>query len=79
MSHPEIQKIGFEIAILGQSGLDTNDSSQKYTLRSMPGNFSGLELVSMMYVAFKIVAPEQDVGFDLAREYQAALEMHRKA
>jgi len=79
MSHPEIQKIGFEIAILGQSGLDTNDSSQKYTLRSMPGNFSGLELVSMMYVAFKIVAPEQDVGFDLAREYQAALEMYRKA
>jgi tetratricopeptide (TPR) repeat protein len=78
MSRQEVQKVGFEIAILGQSGLDTNDSKQKYTLRSLPGNFSGLHLVSLMYVAFKIIAPDHDVGFDLSKEYQAALALHQK-
>jgi tetratricopeptide (TPR) repeat protein len=78
MPHQEVQKIGFEIAILGQSGLDTTDNMQKYTLRSLPGQFSGLQLVSIMYVAFKTIAPDQDVGFDLSREYQAALALHQK-
>ena len=68
MAHKEIQKIGFEIGILGQRGLDTNSSTEQYTLRSLPGQFSGLHLVSIMYVAFKIVAPGEDVGFDLSRE-----------
>lgn len=78
MPRQEVQKIGFEIAILGQTGLDTNDSTQKYTLRSLPGTFSGLHLVSIMYVAFKSVAPDHDVGFDLSREYSAALALHKK-
>lgn len=77
MPRQEIQKIGFEIAILGQKGLDTNDSTQKFTLRSLPGKFSGLHLISMMYVAFKIIAPEQNVGFDLSREYAIAQSMHK--
>lgn len=78
MPRQEVQKIGFEIAILGQRGLETNDSAQKYTLRSLAGRFSGLQLVSIMYVAFKIIAPDHDVGFDLSREYQAALALHKK-
>jgi len=78
MPRQEVQKIGFEIAILGQTGLDTNDSTQKYTLRSLPGRFSGLHLMSIMYVAFKIIVPDHDVGFDLSREYQAALALHKK-
>lgn len=71
-----MQKIGFEIAILGMSGLDVNDSREKYRLKSLPGEFSGLHLVSIEYVAFKQFAPEQDIGFDLAREYQMALALH---
>ena len=74
-SRAEVQKITFEIAILGQRGLDTNDPSQKYTLKSMPGDYSGLHLVCIMYVGFKIVAPEQDIGFDLSKEYEAAKAM----
>ena len=79
MPREEVQKIAFEIAILGQEGLDTNDSAEKYTLRSLAGQFSGLHLVSTMYVAFKILAPDHDVGFDLSREYSAASALHRKA
>lgn len=69
---PEIQKIAFEIGLKGRSGLDTNDSAPKYQIVSLPGLFSGLQLVCYMYVGFKIIAPEQDIGFDLSKEYEAA-------
>lgn len=53
-------------------GLDINGPTPKYHLNSLPGEFSGLHLVSIMYVAFQQTAPGQDVGIDLSREYQAA-------
>jgi hypothetical protein len=28
-----------------------------------------------MYVGFKQIAPEQDIGFDLSKEYEAALQL----
>jgi Flp pilus assembly protein TadD len=61
--------VTMEIAMLGRGGLDINHPAQKYTLRSLPGNFSGMRLVSMMYVGFKVIAPEHDAGIDLSREY----------
>jgi Flp pilus assembly protein TadD len=77
MSRQEIQAIGQEIAILGMRGLDINDPSKKYNLRLLPGEFSGLHLVSIMYVAYQQFAPDMDVGIDLAREYAAARELHQ--
>jgi hypothetical protein len=68
----EVKRIGFEIAVLGQRGLDTNNPDQKYTLKSLPGTFSGLHLVCLMYVAFKQISPQQSIGFDLSREYEVA-------
>lgn len=76
MSRAEIQKIGFEIAIMGQRGLDTNDSAQKYRLQSLPGQYSGLHLVCMMHVAFQIIAPDDPIGFDLSKEFKVAKEMY---
>jgi len=64
--------VAMEIAMLGRSGLDINDPTQKYTLRSLPGKFTGMRLVSMMYTGFKIIAPDQDAGIDLSREYAEA-------
>ncbi len=75
MDPGEVQKIGFEIAMLGTRGLDVNDPAQKYSLRSLPGQFSGLHLLCLEYVAFKQIAPEQDIGFDLSAEYRLALTM----
>lgn len=75
MSPGEVQRVAFEIAMLGRSGLDVNDSTAKYTLNSLPGKFSGLHLVSIMYVGFKQIAPELDGGFDLSREYAAAQQL----
>lgn len=77
MSPPQVQQVGFEIALLGMRGLDTGDPTQKYTLKTLPGQFSGLHLVCLMYVAFKSFAPEQDVGFDLAGEYASAQALFR--
>ncbi|MFT5290597.1 MAG: Flp pilus assembly protein TadD [Planctomycetota bacterium] len=71
----EVQEIVLEITALGDRGLDTNSTDKKYALRKLPGKFSGLELVCLMYVGLKQVAPEADIGFDLSREYAAAREM----
>jgi len=73
-----VQRVGFEIAILGMNGLDVNDPTPKYRLRTLPGEFSGLQLLSIQYVAFKQVAPGQDIGFDLSNEYRMALELYER-
>lgn len=61
-----------EIALLGRGGLDVNDSTPTYTLTSMEGSFSGLQLVCYMYVGFKRIEPGLDAGFELSREYEKA-------
>lgn len=75
MTPKEIQDLGFEIAILGQSGLDSNDPSKQYSIRSLPGSFSGLHLVSIMYAAIQQFAPGEDVGIDFSAEYESAISM----
>ena len=72
MTKSQIQAIGVEIAILGQRGLDINDPERKYSLKTLPGQFCGLHLCSIMYTAFKQFAPTEDVGIDFSKEYEAA-------
>ena len=64
-----------EIALLGRGGLDINDPEKKYTLKSLDGEFTGLQLVSYMYVGIKRIDPNQDAGIDLAEEYSMALKL----
>lgn len=45
---------------------------------SLPGEFSGLHLLSIQYVAFKKIAPGQNIGFDLGAEYEAAMKLFEK-
>ena len=62
---------------MGQRGLDYASSDQKYTLHSLPGEqFSGLQLICLMYVGFKDIDPTVDIGVDLSQPYQRALQMH---
>ena len=69
------QQITLEIALKGQSGLNINDPEAKYTLKSLPGKFSGMHLVSIMYVGMKELDPSADTGIDLSEEYEAAKRM----
>ena len=64
-----------EIALLGRSGLNINDPEKTYALKSLGGEFTGLQLVSYMYVGIKRIDPNQDVGIDLAKEYSMALKL----
>ena len=74
----EVQRITFEIGMLGTKGFEINDSEQKYEIRSLPGKFSGLNMVCMMYVGFKIIAPDHRPAFDLSAEYEVAKRMFEK-
>lgn len=71
------EEIALEIAVLGQAGLDINDPVTKYKLKSIPGRFSGLHLVSIMYAAFRQMDPTIDAGVDFSDEYEAALKLSR--
>lgn len=78
MTPKQVRELGFEIAMKGQSGLDINDSTQKYTLTTLPGQFSGMHLVSIMYAAFRTIDPSLDAGIDLRAEYEAAQQLHKR-
>ena len=71
------QAIALEIAMLGRTGLDINDPEDKYTLNALPGKFSGLHLLAIMYTAFRQIDPTMDTGADFSAEYQAALQMQK--
>jgi tetratricopeptide (TPR) repeat protein len=74
----EIQLIVSEIAFLGRRGLDINSPEKKYHLNSLNGDFSGLNLLCHMYVGFKILEQDLDIGADLSSEYEAALRLFSK-
>jgi Flp pilus assembly protein TadD len=78
MSPDQVRQVGFEVAMLGMGGIDINDPTQRYHLRSLPGEFSGLHLLSLEYVAFTQFAPEMDIGFDLSAEYRSAQALYQK-
>jgi hypothetical protein len=69
------REIAFEVAILGTKGLDINDPTKRYELKSLPGTFSGLHLLAIMYTAFGQMDPSLDSGIDFSKEYQAAMAL----
>lgn len=71
----EVKQIAFEIGVKGQEGLDINNPDKKHTLTAMKGSFTGLQLVSYMYVGFKMIDPKLDIGLDLSEEYKEALKL----
>ena len=74
----QIRQVAFEIGMKGMHGLDVNNPDKRYALDSMSGSFTGLQLVSYMYVGFKMIDPKQDIGLDLSEEYKKALELFGK-
>ena len=78
MTKAEVMKICLEITILGQQGLDPHDPAQNHTLRSLPGKFSGLHLLCLMYVASQQIDPDYDIRFDLSAEYKLAQNMFKQ-
>ena len=71
-SQKEIASVALEIAQLGQNGIKVNNPEVTYTIKSFPGNFSGLALVCLLHVAVQKVSPGSDSGFDVQKEYEIA-------
>jgi tetratricopeptide (TPR) repeat protein len=74
----QVKQVAFEIGDKGRQGLDINNPEKKYTLNSMDGYFTALQLVSYMFVGFKMIDPQLDIGLDLSEEYQQALNLFSK-
>ena len=64
--------------MLGTRGLQVNDPAEQYSLNSIPGKFSGLHLLCIEYVGFKVIDPSVDLGFDLSAEYTEACNLIKK-
>lgn len=54
-----------------------HQSGEMDSLRTLPGKFSGLHLLAIMYAAFQQIDPTIDTGVDFAAEYKAAMEMQK--
>lgn len=77
-SQQEIGQIVMEIALLGQAGLQINKPDMRYSLKNLPGDFSGLQLVSIMHAGIRLLDPNADTGTGLDREYEVAMAMRGK-
>ena len=74
-----VAEITFEVARLGQKGLDYSSPEQKYRLTTYPEeSFSGLQLMCLMYAGFKRIAPDQDTGMDLNEPWLTALGLFNR-
>lgn len=73
MEVTQIQNLALELAALGNKGLNINDPTRKYQIQAWPGEYTGLQLISIMYVAFQQFAPDADIGIDLSKEHRIAL------
>ena len=65
-------KIIMEIALLGQNGLQINNPDSRYRLETKSGDFSGLQLVSILHVGIKSLDSNAETGTGLDREYELA-------
>jgi len=78
MEHDDILQVTAEIALMGRFGLDYSSTDSQYTLRSLPGEqFSGLQLMCLMYVGMKRVHPSADSGIPFDDAYAMALSMYQ--
>ena len=76
MSDHEIQRCAFEIvALLGTERIKLSSPEKRYTLESIEGTFSGPQLACYAYVGLKRIGCGVDIGFDLSKDYEAALRL----
>lgn len=75
MSKADVGQTTMEVALLGKQGLRINDPDTRYTLRSMEGEFSALNLLCLMHVGVRSFDPNADTATGLDKEYEVAKAM----
>jgi hypothetical protein len=72
-SKEHIRDVAFEIAMLGTTGISPYQNQKVFNLANIPGKkFSGLQMLSYMYVSWQLFDPTKDTGLDFIEEYQNA-------
>ena len=74
----EVGQVVMEIARLGQNRLQINKPGVRYALKTLPGEFSGLQLVSIMHVGIRQLDAKADPCTGLDREHETAIAMRAK-
>lgn len=77
LSRAETGETTMEIVLLGQKGLQINNPDIRYSLKTKSGDFSGLQLVSIMHVGIKSLDPNAETGTGLDREYELAISLQK--
>lgn len=63
--------------MLGRGGFEVNDAQRKHHPNTLPGGFSGLHLVCLLYVGMHRLNPDAEIGFDLSAECRQAMSLHQ--
>ena len=79
MSSDQVRSVAFEIAALGTRGINPYDPDARYQLRSLNGEFTGMQMLCLMYVGLRQTEPEIDMQLDLAEEYAKATQQFEQA
>ena len=72
MPKKQVAEIVGEIAVLGRSGLSINNPDKRYSLQNLPGDFSGLHLLSMMHAGVRLFDEHTSTGADFDKELSVA-------
>ena len=79
MTDAQVRAVGKEIAMRGIEGIDYASPESQYIVAAFPGEtFTGLQMLCMMYVAFKRTEPSLDLQLDFQDEYETALKMFQQ-
>ncbi len=62
MEAAQIKQFALELALIGNKGLNINDPTKKHQLQTWPGEYTGLQVISIMYAAFQQCAPARIPG-----------------
>ncbi|MDO8541825.1 MAG: hypothetical protein Q7S40_15420, partial [Opitutaceae bacterium] len=72
-----VQRVAADAALVGKDGLDYGSPDKSYRVAAYGDEMlSGLEVMCVMFAAFKRIAPAHDISIDLHDAYQKALALH---
>jgi hypothetical protein len=75
----QIKEIGFEIAMMGRQGFNTDSPKKNYHFASVPGKvFSGLEALAWMFTTWQKIDSAVDIGANFSQEYALAQKLHEE-
>jgi uncharacterized membrane protein len=70
---PEVLKrVMLELGMAGRDGFAVHNPDSRYRIKGLDGEFSGLAMVCMLYVAMQRMAPGTGFGVDVSIEYEEA-------